>query len=63
MCSRCLFSGSLSCYREVFLDFDPISVSKLNEKKICAPGSVGSTLLSEIKLRNIVENARQVCKV
>uniref|UniRef100_A0A7C9B0M1 DNA-3-methyladenine glycosylase I n=1 Tax=Opuntia streptacantha TaxID=393608 RepID=A0A7C9B0M1_OPUST len=50
-------------FREVFLDFDPISVSKLNEKKICAPGSVGSTLLSEIKLRNIVENARQVCKI
>ncbi|KAJ8446578.1 hypothetical protein Cgig2_019731 [Carnegiea gigantea] len=50
-------------FREVFLDFDPISVSKLNEKKICAPGSLGSTLLSEIKLRNIVENARQVCKI
>lgn len=50
-------------FREVFLDFDPISVSKLNEKKICAPESLGSTLLSEIKLRNIVENARQVCKI
>lgn len=50
-------------FREVFLDFDPISVSKLNEKKIGAPGTSGSTLLSEIKLRNIVENARQVCKI
>ncbi|XP_057527428.1 uncharacterized protein LOC130806390 isoform X2 [Amaranthus tricolor] len=50
-------------FREVFLNFDPISVSKLNEKKISGPGSPGSTLLSEIKLRNIVENARQVCKI
>lgn len=61
--SRRLYSSCLSGCREVFLDFDPISVSKLNEKKICAPESLGSTLLSEIKLRNIVENARQVCKV
>ncbi|KNA24710.1 hypothetical protein SOVF_012880 isoform A [Spinacia oleracea] len=50
-------------FREVFLQFDPISVSKLNEKKFSGPGSPGSTLLSEIKLRNIVENARQVCKI
>ncbi|XP_021717114.1 uncharacterized protein LOC110684975 isoform X2 [Chenopodium quinoa] len=50
-------------FREVFLHFDPVSVSKLNEKKISGPGSPGSTLLSELKMRNIVENARQVCKV
>lgn len=50
-------------FREVFLDFNPISVSKLNEKKIGAPGSPGSTLLSELKLRNIVENARVVSKI
>lgn len=50
-------------FREVFLHFDPISVSKLNEKKIGGPGSLGSTLLSDLKLRNIVENARQVCKI
>ncbi|KAJ8452869.1 hypothetical protein Cgig2_014632 [Carnegiea gigantea] len=49
--------------REVFLDFNPMSVSKLNEKKIGAPGSPGSTLLSELKLRNVVENARIVCKI
>ncbi|KAL2936597.1 putative GMP synthase [glutamine-hydrolyzing] [Bienertia sinuspersici] len=49
--------------KEVFFHFDPISVSKLNEKKISGPGSPGSTLLSDLKLRNIVENARQVCKI
>ncbi|KAL8139334.1 hypothetical protein V2J09_005355 [Rumex salicifolius] len=50
-------------FREVFLDFDPTSVSKLSEKKIIGPGSPGSCLLSELKLRAIIENARQVCKV
>lgn len=50
-------------FREVFLQFDPISVSKLNEKKISGQGSPGSTLLSELKVRNIVDNARQVCKI
>ncbi|KAL9231964.1 hypothetical protein vseg_007121 [Gypsophila vaccaria] len=50
-------------FKEVFLDFDPVSVSKLNEKKICGPGTPAGSLLSEMKLRNIVENARQVCKI
>lgn len=49
--------------REVFLDFDPVSVSKLNEKKVTAPGSPAISLLSESKLRAILENARQMCKV
>lgn len=49
--------------REVFLNFDPIAVSKLNEKKIAAPGSPASSLLPELKLRAIIENARHVCKV
>ncbi|KAL9244735.1 hypothetical protein vseg_018474 [Gypsophila vaccaria] len=52
-----------STFREVFLNFDPVSVSKLNEKKICGPGTPASSLLSELKLRNIFENARQVCKI
>lgn len=52
-----------SAYREVFLDFDPIDVSKLNEKRIAVPGSPASSLLSELKLRSIIENARQICKV
>lgn len=52
-----------SIFREVFLHFDPVSVSKINDKKISGPGNLGITLLSEMKLRNIVENARQVCKI
>ncbi|XP_031386133.1 uncharacterized protein LOC116199784 [Punica granatum] len=50
-------------FREVFMDFDPIAVSKLNEKKIVAPGSAASSLLSELKLRSIIDNARQITKV
>ncbi|XP_042508798.1 uncharacterized protein LOC122084550 [Macadamia integrifolia] len=50
-------------FREVFLDFEPLAVSKLSEKKITAPGSTASTLLSELKLRAIIDNARQVCKI
>ena len=49
--------------REVFADFDPIAVAKLNEKKLTAPGSVASSLISELKLRAIIENARQISKV
>ncbi|KAK6127889.1 hypothetical protein DH2020_038365 [Rehmannia glutinosa] len=49
--------------RDVFLDFDPTAVSKLNDKKIATPGSPASSLLSEVKLRAIVENARQICKI
>ena len=45
------------------MDFDPIAVSRLSEKKITAPGSPASSLLSELKLRAIIENARQMCKV
>lgn len=50
-------------FREVFLDFDPVAVSKLNEKKILTPGSAASSLLSEVKLRAFIENARQICKI
>ncbi|KAH6827496.1 DNA glycosylase superfamily protein [Perilla frutescens var. hirtella] len=50
-------------FREVFADFDPIAVAKLSEKKITAPGNLASSLLSELKLRSIIENARQVSKV
>ncbi|KAM6602365.1 hypothetical protein CsatA_021974 [Cannabis sativa] len=49
--------------KEVFLDFDPIAISKLNEKKIISPGSPARTLLSELKLRAMIDNARQICKV
>ena len=50
-------------YREVFADFDPVAVSKLNEKKMVAPGTAASSLLSELKLRATIENARQISKV
>ncbi|CAF2258305.1 unnamed protein product [Brassica rapa] len=45
--------------REVFMDFDPVAVSELNEKKVTAAIS----LLSEVKLRSILDNARQVRKI
>lgn len=50
-------------FREVFLNFDPVAISKLNEKKFSAPGSPATSLLSELKLRALIENARQMCKV
>lgn len=50
-------------FREVFSDFDPVMVAKLNEKKLTAPGSAANSLLSEPKLRAIVENARQILKI
>jgi DNA-3-methyladenine glycosylase I len=45
------------------MDFEPVSVSKLNEKKLIAPGSCATSLLSETKLRAIVENAREMLKI
>lgn len=45
------------------MGFDPVEVAKLNEKKTVAPGSIASSLLSEPKLRAVIENARQILKV
>lgn len=50
-------------FREIFMDFDPPAVSKINEKKLVAPGSVALSLLSEQKLRAVLENARQILKI
>lgn len=50
-------------FRDTFLEFDPRAVSKLSEKKIGAPGSPASSLLSELKIRGIIENGHQICKV
>ncbi|GFS31456.1 DNA glycosylase superfamily protein [Actinidia rufa] len=50
-------------FREVFADFDPMIVAKFSDKKITAPGSTASSLLSELKLRAIIENACQISKV
>ncbi|KAJ7955640.1 Methyladenine glycosylase [Quillaja saponaria] len=50
-------------FRDVFADFDPVAVSKLNEKRMLAPGSTACSILSEVKLRGIIENAHQISKV
>ncbi|XP_020267282.1 uncharacterized protein LOC109842777 [Asparagus officinalis] len=50
-------------FREVFLDFDLVAVSKLNEKKIIASGSTARSLLSEPKLLAIIENAHKILKI
>ncbi|XP_078166146.1 uncharacterized protein LOC144560771 isoform X1 [Carex rostrata] len=50
-------------FREVFMDFEPLSVSEINEKKLIIPGSCATSLLSETKLRAIVENAREMLKI
>ncbi|KAL5206111.1 hypothetical protein ABZP36_034320 [Zizania latifolia] len=50
-------------FREVFMDFDPVLVSKLSEKKILGPCSPARSLLSEHRLRIIIENAQEVLKV
>lgn len=50
-------------FREVFMDFDPLLVSKLNEKEFLGPCSPARSFLSEHRLRTIIENAREVLKV
>uniref|UniRef100_A0A0D9XDT4 HhH-GPD domain-containing protein n=1 Tax=Leersia perrieri TaxID=77586 RepID=A0A0D9XDT4_9ORYZ len=50
-------------FREVFMDFDPLLVAKLSEKKILGPCSPARSLLSEHRLRTIIENAQEVLKV
>ncbi|KAK6162813.1 hypothetical protein DH2020_002654 [Rehmannia glutinosa] len=50
-------------FRKVFHDFDPTSVANLNEEKLVSMRVHGSTLLSEPKLRAIIENAKQLLKI
>ncbi|CAM0951403.1 unnamed protein product [Alopecurus aequalis] len=50
-------------FREVFMDFDPQLVSELNEKKFLGPCSPARSLLSEHRLRTIVENAHELLKI
>lgn len=50
-------------FREVFKNFDPQLVAKLNEKKFLAPSNPASSLLSQHRLRIIIENARELLKV
>ncbi|RID56501.1 hypothetical protein BRARA_G03695 [Brassica rapa] len=50
-------------FREVFMDFDPIAISELTNKKRTSPEIAATSLLSEQKLRSILENANQVRKI
>ncbi|KAI3717844.1 hypothetical protein L1987_69721 [Smallanthus sonchifolius] len=50
-------------FREVFHGFEPVAVSKLNDKKMTTSGNPATSLLSEVKLRGIIENSRLVCKI
>ncbi|CAN6200957.1 unnamed protein product [Urochloa humidicola] len=50
-------------FREIFMDFDPVAVSKINEKKFVASGSKAHSVSSEQKLRAVLENARQILKI
>lgn len=45
------------------MDFDPLLVAKLSERKILGPCSPARSLLSEHRLRIIIENAQEVLKV
>ncbi|THG16064.1 hypothetical protein TEA_005599 [Camellia sinensis var. sinensis] len=49
-------------FRKLFDNFDPSFVAKFTEKKLLSLRSNGSTLLSEPKLRAIVDNANQTLK-
>ncbi|KAF5188462.1 Methyladenine glycosylase [Thalictrum thalictroides] len=50
-------------FRKLFDNFDPISVAKFTEKKILALKASSKSVLSEPKLRAVVENAKQMLKV
>lgn len=49
--------------RKLFDNFDPSSIAQFNEKKLLSLKVNGNLLLSEPKLRAIVENAKQILKV
>ncbi|XP_059636493.1 uncharacterized protein LOC132278667 [Cornus florida] len=50
-------------FRKLFDNFDPSLIAKFDEKKMLSLKANCSTLLSEPKLRAVVENANQVLKV
>ncbi|KAK7352348.1 hypothetical protein VNO80_17768 [Phaseolus coccineus] len=50
-------------FRKLFENFDPSSVAQFTEKKLLTLKINDSSLLSEPKLRAIVENAKQLLKV
>ncbi|XP_061370698.1 uncharacterized protein LOC133313350 [Gastrolobium bilobum] len=50
-------------FRKFFENFDPSSIAHFTEKKLQTPKINGNSLLSEPKLRAILENAKQLLKV
>ncbi|KAG5231039.1 GMP synthase [Salix suchowensis] len=50
-------------FRKQFDQFDPSSIAQFTEKKLLSLKVNGNLLLSEPKLRAIVENAKQILKV
>ncbi|WJX35921.1 DNA-3-methyladenine glycosylase I [Trifolium repens] len=50
-------------FRKLFENFDPSSIAQFTEKNLVTPKINGNPLLSEQKLRAIVENAKQLLKV
>lgn len=51
------------CHRKLFENFEPSPVAQFTEKKLLTLKINGNSLLSEPKLRAIVENAKQLLKV
>jgi DNA-3-methyladenine glycosylase I len=49
--------------RKLFDQFDPSSIAQFTEKKLLSLKVNGNLLLSEPKLRAVVENAKQMLKV
>ncbi|KAI4389578.1 hypothetical protein MLD38_001792 [Melastoma candidum] len=49
-------------FRKCFVNFDPSSVAQLGERSLSSLKVSGSTLLSEMKLRAIIEDAKQTVK-
>ncbi|XP_011083730.1 uncharacterized protein LOC105166174 [Sesamum indicum] len=52
-----------SIFRKFFNDFDPTSVANIDDERLLSMRVHGSTLLSEPKLRAIVDNAKQLQKI
>lgn len=50
-------------FRKLFDNFDPSSIAKFSDKKLLSLKASGGTLLSEPKLRAVIENANQMLKV
>ncbi|KAL0360713.1 UNVERIFIED_CONTAM: putative GMP synthase [glutamine-hydrolyzing] [Sesamum radiatum] len=52
-----------SIFRKFFNDFDPTSVANIDDERLLSMRVHGSALLSEPKLRAIVDNAKQLLKI